>query len=64
MATEKGLYAQVFMIRQNYLKINKENNDKNEVTFVYKGQSARSQRSFDLGFDWIEENFSTREPSL
>ena len=29
-----------------------------------KGQSARSQRWFDLDLDWIEVNFSTCEPDF
>ena len=29
--------------------------------FKFQGQSARSQHWFDLEFDWIEVNFSTRE---
>ena len=29
-----------------------------------QGQSTRSQRWFDLDFDWIEVHFSTREPNF
>ena len=39
-----------------------ENKNKNEAKFKFQGQSARSQRCFDLDFDWIEVNFSTCEP--
>ena len=52
------------MIPRNYLNINKANKNKNEVTFKFKGRSARSQRWFDLDFGCIEENVSTREPDL
>ena len=30
----------------------------------FQGLSARSQRWFDIYFDWIEVNFITREPDL
>ena len=33
-----------------------------QAKFKFQGLSARSQRWFDLEFDWIEVNFSTREP--
>ena len=61
---EQGLYAQVFMLRQKYLKITEANKNKNEAKFKFRGQYERSQCWFDLDFDWIEENFSTREPEL
>ena len=37
------------------------NKNKNEVRFKFQGQLTRSQHWFDLDFDWIEVNFSTRE---
>ena len=37
---------------------------KNEAKFKFQGKSARSQRWFDIDFDWNEVNFSTREPDL
>ena len=64
MATEQELYAQVVMIPRNYLNIDKAIKNKNEVTFKFKGGSAKSQRWFDPDFDYIEETFSTREPDL
>ena len=64
MATEQGLYAQVVKIRRKDLKFTAENKNKNDAKFKFHGQSARSQRWFDLGFDWIEVNISTREPDL
>ena len=64
MATEKGLYAQVTKIRQKDLKFIAEHNNKNEAKFKFQGLSARSQSWFDLDFDWIEVNFSTRGPDL
>ena len=64
ISMEQGLYAQVVMLRRKYLKIAEANKNKNEAKFNFKDQSARSQRCFDLDFDWIEVNFSTREPDL
>ena len=46
------------------MKFIAENKNKNEAKFKLQGQSARSQRWFDLDFDWVEVNFSTREPDL
>ena len=46
------------------MKFITENKNKNEATFKFQGLSARSQHWFDLGFDCIEVNFSTREPGL
>ena len=64
MATEQGLYAQVIMLRRKYLKFVAADKNKNEAKFKLQGQSARSQRWFDLDFDLIEVNFSTRETDL
>ena len=64
MSTEKALYAQVVMLRRKYLNITKENKNKNDDKFKFQGQSARSQRWFDLDFDSTEEIFSTHEPDL
>ena len=36
----------------------------NEAKFNFQGRSARSQRWFDLDLDYIEVNFSTREPDF
>ena len=58
---EPGLYAQVVKLRQKYLKWIAENKNKNEAKFKFQGQSARSQRCFDLGFDCIELSFITCE---
>ena len=38
--------------------------NKTESKFKFKGQSARSQLWFDLDLDWIDINFSTREPDF
>ena len=38
--------------------------NKNEAKFNFQGLSAISQRWFDLDLDWIEVNFSTREPDF
>ena len=42
MAMEQGLYAQVIMIRQNYLKFVATDKKKNEAKLKFQGQSARS----------------------
>ena len=64
MAMKQGLYAQVVKLRRKDLKFVATDWDKNEAKFEFQGQSARSQRWFDLDFDWIEVNFSTREPDF
>ena len=61
---EQGLYAKVVKLRQKYLNFVSAENHKNESKFEFQGLSARSQRWFDLEFDWIEVKFSTREPDL
>ena len=61
---EQVLYAQVVKLRQKDLKFIAENTNKNEAKFKFQGQSARSQRWFDIKFDWIEVNFSTCEPAF
>ena len=64
MVMEQGLYAQVIMIRRKDLKFVGTDKNKNEDTFKFQGKSARSQQWFDLDLDWIEVNFSTREPDF
>ena len=64
MAMEQRLYAQVIMLRWEDLKFDAKYKNKNEAKFKFQGQSARSQRWFDLDFYWIEVNFSTCEPSF
>ena len=64
MSTEQGLYAQVVKLCKKYFKFIASNNNKNEDKFKFQGQYARSQRWFDLDFDWIEINFITCEPDL
>ena len=64
MATERGLYAQMIMLHQNDLKFVATDKIQNEAKFKFQGQSARSQRQFDLEFDRIEVNFSTCEPDF
>ena len=64
MATEQALYAQVIMLHREDLKFFATYKEKNETKFKFQGQSARSQRWFDLEFDWIEVNFSTHEPDF
>ena len=64
MAMENLLYAQVLKLYKKDLEFISENKNKNETKFKFQGQSARSQRCFDLDFDWIEVNFRTREPDF
>ena len=64
MEMEEGLYAQVVMLRRKDLNLILANRNKNESKFKFQGQYARSQRWFDLDFDWIELNSSTREPNF
>ena len=61
---EKSLYSQVIRIRLKYLKFVATDKNKHEAKFKFQGQSARSQRWFDLDLDCIEINFSTREPGF
>ena len=39
------------MLRRKDFKITEANKNKNEAKFKFQGQSARSQRWFDLDFD-------------
>ena len=64
MATKQVLYAKVVKLRRKDLKSIAANKNKNEGKFKFQGQSARSQRWFDLEFDWIEVNVSTRDPDF
>ena len=64
MTMEQRLYAQVVMLSQKNLNVTEKNKNKNEDKFKLQGQSARSQRWFDLDFCWIEKKFSTREPDF
>ena len=50
---EQVLYAQVVNLRRKDLKFIAANKNKNEAKFKFQGQSARSQRWFDLEFDCI-----------
>ena len=62
MAIEQGLYAQVVMLLRKDLLFDAADKNKTEYKFKLQGQSARSQLWFDLDLDWIDINFSTREP--
>ena len=62
MTMEQSLYAQVIMFRRKDLKFDAADKNKNESKFKFQGQSARSQLWFDLDLDWININFSPREP--
>ena len=58
---EQILYAQMVNLRQKDLKCIASNKNKNEAKFKFQGLSARSQRWFDLDFDWVEVDFITGE---
>ena len=64
MTMEQILYAQVVNISQKDLKFIAGNNNNNEAKFKFQGQSAVSQCWFNIDFDLIEVNVSTREPDL
>ena len=64
MEMEQELYAQVVKIRRNDLKFIAENKNKNKAKFKLQGLSARSHHWFDLDLDWVEVNFSRREPDF
>ena len=64
MAMENGLYAQVVKLLWKNLEFIAANKNKNEAKCKFQGQSAISQRWFDLEFDCIEVNSSTREPDF
>ena len=61
---EQSLYAQVIKFLKKDLKFDAADKNKNESKFKFQGQSARSQLWFDLDLDWIDMNFSTREPDF
>ena len=64
MVMEQSLYAQVIMFRRKDLKFDASDQNKNESKFKFHGQSGRSRLWFDLDLDWIDTNFSTREPDF
>ena len=64
MGTEQGLYAQVVKLCWKDLKSTAANKNKKDNKFNFQGQSTISHRWFDIGLDWIEVNFSTREPDF
>ena len=51
MALKQVLYTQVVKIHQKDLKFIAANKNKNKAKFKFQGQSAISQRWFDLDFD-------------
>ena len=59
---EQVLYAQVVKLSRKDLELIAANKNTNESNYKFHGQSARSQRWFDLDFYWIEVKFSTHEP--
>ena len=64
MAMEKSLFAHVVKLHCKYLKFVATDKNNNEAKFKFQGQSARSKIWFDIDLDWIEINFSTREPDF
>ena len=61
---EQSLYAQVVKLRRKDLQFVAADKNRSEAKFKFQGQYARSQIWFDLDLDWIEINFSTREPGF
>ena len=61
---EQILFAQVVKIWRKDLKCFVADKNNNEDKFKFRGQSARSQLWFDLDLNWVEINFSTREPDV
>ena len=61
---EQGLFAQVVKLCQKDFKFVATDKNKNEAKFKFQGQSAISQRWFDIDLDWIKVNFSTRSPDF
>ena len=61
---ELGLYAQVIKFWRKDLKFDAADKNKNESNFKFQGQFGRSRLWFDLYLDWIDINFSTREPDF
>ena len=64
MTMEQSLYAQVIKFRRKDLLFDAAEKNKNESKFKLQVQSTRSQLWFDLDLDWIDMNFSTREPDF
>ena len=64
MAMEQSLYARVIMFRRKDLKFDAADMNKNKSKFKFQGQSGRSRLCFDIDLDWIDINFSTREPDF
>ena len=61
---EQGLYAQVVKLRRKDLKFVATDKKKNEAKSKFQFQSEISQQWFDLDLDWIEVDFSAREPDF
>ena len=59
MATEKGLYTQVVMIRRKFFDNKKEKDNTNKYNFHW--QSAGSILWSNLYHEWLEEIGSTCE---
>ena len=64
MSMEQSLYAQFVKLRRKDLLFVAADKNKSEAKFKFQGQSARSQLWFDLDLNWVEINFSTREPDF
>ena len=61
---EQILYAQVVKLQHKDLIFFATDKNKNEAKFKFQGQSARSQLWSDLDINWVEIDFSTREPDF
>ena len=58
IAMEQGIYAKVVKVVWKDLKFIAENKNKNEAKYNFRGQSAWSQRWFDVDFDWTKVNLA------
>ena len=61
---EQSLYAQVVNLRGKDLQFVTAYKNETEATFKFQSQYVRSQLWFDLDLDWVDRNFSTREPNF
>ena len=61
---KQSFYAQVVKLWRKDLKFVAADFKKMRLNFKFPGQSARSQLCFGLDLNWVDINFSTREPDF
>ena len=64
IACEESVYAQVVRICRKNMIENKYTGKKTKRKYLFQGQSAKSKYCFDIDIEWVEGNFSTREPQF